>query len=128
MDSLFDFTVDICIECAPDLIPYLNQLRNSKAIKFNFAYLDRALDALDCDTDILYLSPNSNNTVSITAKKYMHDKNFRRTKEMLLENEFCDYALLIIRSVDQLNQFLTLQSLGFTKLVDFIHIEDIRYE
>ena len=124
MDSLYDFTVDICIECDPDLVPYLNQLRNSKTIKFNFAYLDRALDALDCDTAILYLSPNNNNTVSITAKKDIHNKDFRRTKEVLLENEFYDYKLLIIRSVDQLNQFLTLQSLGFTKLVDFIHIAE----
>ena len=124
MNSLFDFTIDICIEDDPDLIPYLNQLRNSKAIKFNFAYLDRALSTLDSDTDILYLSPNNNNTVSITAKKDIHNKNFRRTKEMLLENEFYDYKLLIIKSVDQLNQFLTIQSLGFTKFENFMHIEE----
>lgn len=124
MSSLFDFTVDICIECDPDLVPYLNQLRNSKTIKFNFAYLNLTLDALNYNTNILYLSPNNNNTVSITAKKDIHNKDFRRTKEVLLENEFYDYKLLIIRSVDQLNEFLTMQSLGFTQLVDFIHIED----
>jgi hypothetical protein len=126
MNSLFDFTVDICIECDDGLIPLISKLTKLGVVNLHFAYSEGLLNVIDVNKWILYLSPNSRsnfNMIALTHKQFFHDKNYRRKKCEILEE--IDYSkILLIRSTDQLNQFLVLQSLGFTKFEDYIHLED----
>jgi hypothetical protein len=118
MSTEYDFTVEVYLGNDSKLISDIVQLVQNKIFTLHNLYNLNSILKIDSQYSIIVISLKYNFICSnIVLKKH---KEKRSVTDIILATN----PSIIIRTSDELARFMTLYSLGFKSLHDFIHIEE----